>query len=100
MGYLLCSCAKFVKEASSSADTSEYYTKLRNKDYCKNVMQCIKSCLEWSDLELMSDTIAVLNTLDWEKLLEENNPFDEILRLVTRFKVPLEGVEASTEKIH
>ena len=95
-------CAKFVK---GSADTSEYYYQAQKmkcyviadeyygahyKDYRKNVMQCIKSCLEWSDLELMRDIIVVLNTLGWEKLLKENNPLDEILRLVTRFKVPLE----------
>ena len=108
-------CAKFVKEGSGSEDTSEYYYQAQKvkyyriadqyfvghyKDYCKGVSQCIKSCLEWFHLELMRDIIVVLNTLGWEKLLEENNPVDEILRLVTRFKVPLEGAEASTEKIY
>ena len=56
--------------------------------------------MEWTDFELMRDVIVVLNTLGWEKLLENNNPLDEILRLVTRFKVSLEEAEASAEKIY
>ena len=108
-------CAKFVTEGSGSASTSEYYYQAQKvkyyvnaneyfvahyKDYCKGVSQCIKSRLEWSDLELMRDIIVVLNTQGWEKLLEENNPLDEVLRLVVRFKVPLQGAEAVTDDIH
>ena len=106
-------CAKFVKEGSGS--TTEYYYQVQKvkcyvtadeyfvahyKDYCKGVSQCIKSRLEWSDLELTRDIIVVLNTQGWEKLLEESNPLDEVLRLVTRFKVPLPEAEAETGEIH
>jgi len=108
-------CAKLVKEGSGSADITEYYyqaQKIKHYDianeyfvshykvYCKSVSQCIKSCLEWSDLELMGDIIVVLNTQAWEKLLEETNSLDEVLRLVVRFKVPLQGIEAVTDDIH
>jgi len=48
----------------------------------------------------MREIIVVLNTQGWEKLLEENNPLDEVLRLVVRFKVPLQGAEAVTNDIH
>ena len=103
-------CVKFVKEGSGS--TTEYYYQAqkvkcyvtadeyfvaRYKDCCKGVSQCIKSRLEWSDLELMRDIIVVLNTQGWEKLLEESNLLNEVLRLVTRFKVPLQGAEAEAE---
>jgi len=57
------------------------------------IKQCIKSRLEWPDLELMRDIIVVLNTQGREKLLEESNPLHEVLRLVARLKVPLQGAE-------
>ena len=43
--------------------------------------------------------IIVLNTLGWEKLIQENSPLHEIDRLVTRFKIPLESA-GCTEEIH
>ena len=48
----------------------------------------------------MRDIIVVLNTQGWEKLLEECNPLDEVLKPVARFKVPLQGAEAETDEIH
>ena len=33
------------------------------------------------------------------KLLNENNPLHEVDRLVTRFKIPLEGARSKTEEI-
>ena len=60
------------------------------KDYCKGVNQCIKSHLEWSNLELVRDIIVVLNAQGWEK---QNNLLDEVLRWVVKFKEPLQGAK-------
>ena len=88
------------KDYCKGVHYKDYCKGVHYKDYCKGVSQCIKSHLEWSDLELMRDIIAVLNTQGWEKLLEEGNPLDEVLRLVTRFKAPLQGAEAETGEVH
>jgi len=60
-------------------------------DVCKKVGGCIKSRLGWSDLTLMRDIRVILNTLGWEKLIQEKSPLLEIDRLVIRFKIPLES---------
>ena len=41
-----------------------------------------------------------LNIQGWEKLLEEKNLLDEVLRLVVMLKVPQQGAEAVTDDIH
>ena len=47
----------------------------------------------------MRDIIVVLSTQGWEKLLKENNPLHKVDRLVTRFKIPLEGAGSKTEEV-
>ena len=69
-------------------------------DVCKKVSDCIKSRLGWSDLTLMRDIIVILNTLGWEKLIQEKSPLLEIDRLVIRFKIPLESAGCTIEEVH
>ena len=84
----------------------KYFTQVKEhylthyEDVCRKVSDCIKSILGWSDLTLMRDIIVVLNTLGWERLIQENSPLHEIDRLVTRFKIPLESAGCTTEEIH
>ena len=76
----------------------EYYLS-HYEDICQRVSDCIKSRLGWSDLQLMRDIILVLSTQGWEKLVRENHTLEEINRLVTRFKIPLQGSGAVIEEI-
>ena len=49
----------------------------------------------------MRDIILVLSTMGWEKLIQENNPLQEIRRQASnKFKIPLEGTGCTTENIH
>ena len=39
------------------------------KGYCITITNCIKQHLEWSDMQLFSDVIEILETQGWQKLL-------------------------------
>ena len=82
------------------------------KAYCTSITSCLKSRLEWSDLEFVRDVIFVLATQGWQKIVEEDEkseadgegnsdvdavPLDQmepINRLTSKFKVPLEAAGA------
>ena len=87
------------QEVKHFTQVKEYYL-THYEDVCRKVSDCIKSRLGWSDLTLMRDIIVILNTLGWEKLIQEHSPLHEIDRLVTRFKIPLESAGCTTEDIH
>ena len=86
------------QEVKHFTQAEEYYL-AHYDNVCKRVSDCIKARLGWSDLQLMRDIIVVLSTQGWEKLLKENNPLHEVDRLVTRFKIPLEGAGSKTEEV-
>ena len=48
----------------------------------------------------LRDILLVLNTQGWEKLIKEKYHLEELLRLISRFKIPLEGAGADTEEIY
>jgi len=48
----------------------------------------------------MRDILLVLNTQGWEKLRNEEHDLQELLWLISRFKIPLEGADADTEEIY
>ena len=80
-----------------SAAVSHYSVKYG--DYASRVIQCIKSRLLWSDMELMRDIIFMLSTHGWEKALEEDDNMAAIDRLVQRFSIPLQGAAVDTEEV-
>ena len=77
---------------------AEVFYETHYPDYCSRVVQCIKTRLAWSDLQLMRDLVFFLSTHGWEKVLVDEDITDDstaimepISRLVEMFKIPLEG---------
>ena len=98
---LLTPCAIFSKcmqddELNSLA--ALYYSKVTN---------CIKQCLEWSDLQLFRDIIEILATQGRQKIVDETQdetdsstePWSSITRTSTRFKIPLENARIDVDAI-
>ena len=79
---------------------AEEYCLAHHEDICKRVSECIKARLGWSDLQLMRDILLILNTQGWEKLIKEKYHLEELLQLISRFKIPLDGAGADTEEIY
>ena len=79
---------------------AEKYCLAHHEDICKRVSECIKARLGWSDLQLMRNVLLILNTQGWEKLIKEKYHLEELLQLISRFKIPLEGAGADTEEIY
>ena len=48
----------------------------------------------------LRDILLVLNTQEWEKLIKEKYHLEEVLRIISRFKIPLEGAGADKEEIN
>ena len=71
--------------------------------YCVSINDCLKSRLDWSDLDLIRDIIFVLETQGWQKVLDEEenhsiekpDPTEAVDRIAMKFEKPLEaaGVE-------
>ena len=71
------------------------------KEYCSSITACLRSRLQWSDLDLIRDVIITLENQGWNKLMddiesyltavgEENpHPAAPIDRLGERFEQPL-----------
>ena len=78
---------------------AESYFSDNYEEYCRNISQCIKSRLSWTDLELMRDIIFMLSSHGWEKLVQEDDDLAAIDRLVKRFSSPLQGAQADTTVI-
>lgn len=82
---------------------AECYYLAHFDEYCTSVTTCIKSRLEWTDLEFVRDVILFLVTQGWQKLADEDNEagtestrsyIEAITRLTSKFKVPLESAGA------
>ena len=41
---------------------AQTYYQNRSQDYCSKVNECIRSCMAWSDLQLMGDIVFMLGT--------------------------------------
>jgi len=75
--------------------------------YCSKITNCIKQCLEWSDLQLFRDIIEILATQGWQKIVDEmqdetgnsTEPWLSITRTSTRFKIPLENAGIDVDAI-
>ena len=78
---------------------AEEYCVTHHEDIFKKVSERIKARPGWSDLQLMRDILLVLNTESWEKLRNEEHDLQELLRLISRFKIPLEGAGADAEEM-
>ena len=83
---------------------SVLYFSSHHKDYCNSVVTCIclKSRLEWTDLQFIRDVITFLATQGWQKLIDEEESKSEdstyivvTNRLTSKFKIPLEHSGAS-----
>lgn len=76
------------------------------QQYCISVTSCLKSRLEWSNLEFIRDVIFFLASQGWQKIIDEedkseidgdttsSDQLEAINRLTSRFKVPLEAAGA------
>lgn len=82
---------------------AERYYQAHFDEYCTSVTTCLKSRLEWTDLEFVRDVILFLATQGWQKLADEENEAGSestpsytqaIARLTSKFKVPLESAGA------
>ena len=69
------------------------------EEYCKNLTECLRSRMAWSDTELIRDIIHVLATQGWEKMVREKTPLDSVDRLGESFAVALKGAQADLSKI-
>lgn len=83
------------QELTRFSQAVEYYTN-HYRDFCSQIVHCIKSRLSWSDLDLIRDIIFVLSTHGWEKAMLEED-MSAVERLVERFTVPLQGAEADID---
>ena len=52
---------------------AERYYKAHYDKHCTLVTTCLKSHLEWTDLEFVRDVILFLATQGWQKLADEEN---------------------------
>ena len=86
------------QELKSFSEAVQLYT-THYKDFCSQVVHCIKSRLSWSDLDLIRNIIFMLSTHGWEKALLEGNDMAAIKHLTERFSVPLEGAQANTDVV-
>ena len=93
-GHTVYQCQQLKKYA----EAQEYYSS-KYMEYCRNVSWCIKSRLNWSDLQLMRDISFALSTHGWEKLVEEGSDMASIDKLAERFATPLEAALADTDTI-
>ena len=76
-------------------DAAQQHLTSHCEEYCTAVLSCLRSRLEWTDLEFIRDVILFLVTQGWQKLLDEEIEANEgyvqaINRLISKFKVPLE----------
>ena len=86
------------QELKNYSAAASFYTS-KHKEYADGVVQCIKSRLSWSDLDLMRAIIFVLSTHGWEKALEEENDMQAVDHLVQRFATPLERAGVETDEV-
>jgi len=78
------------KEGLGSVSTTEYYYQAQKVNYFVTAGSPLQGLLYRCEsahkvlyrVELMRDIIVALNTQGWEKLLEESDSLDEVLRLV------------------
>jgi hypothetical protein len=83
---------------------AETYYAAHCEDYCSRVIQCIRTRLAWSDLQVMRDIVYFLSTHGWEKVLQEAEEdsvefMEPVSRLVQKFEVPLESAGANKDEI-
>ena len=86
------------QELKNYSAAASFYTS-KHKEYADRIVQCIKSRLSWSDLDLMRAIIFVLSTHGWEKALEEENDMQAVDHLVQRFATPLERAGVETDEV-
>ena len=70
-----------------------------SEDFCRSVIECVRSRMSWSDTQLIRDILFMLASQGWEKAIEENDTMEAIHRLVERFSIPLESALANTGEI-
>ena len=86
------------QELKNYSQAKAHYAALY-QEYCVKVVECIKSRLAWSDLDLLRDIIFVLATQGWEKIVEAGEPLEAIDRLVLRFGVPLRKANVQAAEV-
>ena len=86
------------QEVKHFSAAQAYYTH-HYQTYCTRISECIKSHLQWSDLQLIRGIIWMLATQGWEKIIAEEESLEAINRLVDRFTIPLLGASADLEAI-
>ena len=87
--------ATFQYQVLKSYQSARALYSRNHQAYCSSVTECLKSRLEWSDLNLIRDIIFILETQGWQKVIDEEQEAEAVDRVAERFKNPLEaaGVE-------
>ena len=78
--------------------------------YCIAVTDCLKSRLQWSDLQMIRDVIFVLATYGWQKIIDEDETpqpegtegkdvFEPLERLGKMFEIPLTAAGADLSQL-
>lgn len=86
------------------------YYELHCHEYCAAVTDCLKSRLEWSDLQIIRDVIFVLATHGWQKIFDEEETsqsegtgdtdvLEPLERLGKRFEAPLVAAGADLSQL-
>ena len=64
------------------------------------VVQCMRTRLAWTDLQLLRDKIFILATVGWQKAIDEKDDLKAVDRVVEKFIIPLQVADAVVEEIH
>ena len=78
---------------------AETFFSRHHEEYCTQLTDCLRTRLQWSDLDVIRDIISTLAVQGWEKILEEDSSIDFIDRLVHKFSTPLHGAQIDVTKI-
>ena len=87
----------YQQQVLTNFDAAQQHYSSHCEEYCTAVTSCLRSRLEWTDLEFVRDVILFLATQGWPKLADEEAESSDsegyvqaIDRLISKFNVPLE----------
>ena len=91
----------YQQTALARFDAAQQHYSSHCEQYCTAVTTCLRSRLEWTDVEFVRDVIVFLATQGWQKLADEEGEgyVQAIDRLISKFKVPLEASGVVVAKV-
>ena len=64
------------------------------------VVQCMRTRLAWTELQLLRDIIFILASEGWQKAIDEKDDLKAVDRVMEKFKIPLQAANVVVEEIH